>query len=193
MCGTPDYLAPEIILNKGHNHAVDYWALGVLVYEMIHGWPPFYHDSPMKVYEKIIMGKVDYPATFSKALEDIVSKFLVKNPSKRLGNVKGGISDITKHKWFGSFDWRGLMAGTLLAPVMPNLSAFDAAVAAGAEDEEEEENNEADQEQHQVRLSVRPPARLRVSSAAADPSLVCCPPHRRATGCPSCCSRRRAL
>lgn len=49
MCGTPDYLAPEIILNKGHNNAVDYWALGVLIFEMIHGWPPFYHDQPMRV------------------------------------------------------------------------------------------------------------------------------------------------
>lgn len=149
MCGTPDYLAPEIILNKGHNHAVDYWALGVLIFEMIHGWPPFYHDQPMKVYEKIITGKVDYPATFTKALEDIVSKFLVKNPSKRLGNVKGGIADITKHKWFGSFDWRGLMAGTLLAPSMPNLSAFDAAVAAEGEDESDEDDDD-ESERHEV-------------------------------------------
>ncbi len=49
MCGTPDYLAPELVLNKGHDYAVDYWALGVLIYEMIHGWPPFFHDNPMKV------------------------------------------------------------------------------------------------------------------------------------------------
>lgn len=49
MCGTPDYLAPEIVLNKGHDYSVDYWALGVLIYEMIHGWPPFYNDDQMKV------------------------------------------------------------------------------------------------------------------------------------------------
>lgn len=49
MCGTPDYLAPELVLNKGHDYAVDYWALGVLIYEMIHGWPPFFHDNPMKM------------------------------------------------------------------------------------------------------------------------------------------------
>lgn len=142
MCGTPDYLAPEIILNKGHNHAVDYWALGVLIFEMLHGWPPFYHDQPMKVYEKIILGKVDFPPSFSKALEDIVAKFLVTNPSKRLGNMKGGIADIFKHKWFGSFDWQSLLAGTLPAPHLPDLARFDSAVAAGADDEDEMEEPE---------------------------------------------------
>lgn len=109
------------------------------MYEMIHGWPPFYHDQPMKVYEKIILGKVDYPSNFSKGLEDIIAKLLVTNPSKRLGNMKGGVADITKHKWFGSFDWQGLIKGVIAAPYLPDLSAFDAAVAAGSEEEEEEE------------------------------------------------------
>ena len=54
LCGTPDYLAPEIILNEGHDLAVDYWALGVLVYEMVVGTPPFYAEDPMEVYEKIL-------------------------------------------------------------------------------------------------------------------------------------------
>lgn len=142
MCGTPDYLAPEIILNKGHNHAVDYWALGVLIYEMVHGWPPFWDDQPMKVYEKVITGKINYPESFSKAFEELISKFLVKNPSKRLGNMKGGVADIIKHKWFGSFDWQGLLAGTLPAPLLPDLGTFDAALAAGSEDDDEDEFDE---------------------------------------------------
>jgi serine/threonine protein kinase len=111
---------------------------------MIFGWPPFYHEQPMKVYEKIILGKIDYPSTFSKALEDIISKLLVNNPSKRLGNMKGGIADIIKHKWFGSFDWRGLLAGTLMAPYMPDLTGFDSAVAAGGDEDEEEEDGECE-------------------------------------------------
>ncbi len=149
MCGTPDYLAPEIILNKGHNHAVDYWALGVLMFEMVQGWPPFYHDQPLKVYEKIILGKVNYPDRFSKALEDIIAKFLVNNPSKRLGNMKGGVKDIIKHKWFGSFDWQGLLGGTLMAPHIPDLAAFDSALAA-AEVEGDEEGNE----EHEVSIFI---------------------------------------
>lgn len=84
-------------------------------------------------YEKIIMGKVNYPDTFSKPLEDIVSRFLVTNPSKRLGNMKGGLADVTKHKWFGSFDWHGLGAGTLSAPFVPDLTIFDSALAAARE------------------------------------------------------------
>ncbi|RYG62945.1 hypothetical protein EON64_16905 [archaeon] len=142
MCGTPDYLAPEIILNKGHNQAVDYWALGVLIFEMMHGWPPFYHDQPMRVYEKIIMGKVAYPESFSKALEDLVSKFLVTNPSKRLGNMKGGMNDIMKHKWFGAFDWAGLAAGTLPAPHLPDLTSFDEALGQATEKPAADDNAE---------------------------------------------------
>lgn len=58
-----------------------------------------------------------------------MSKFLVTNPSKRLGNMKGALGDVMKHKWFGSFDWHGLSSGTLLAPFVPDLTEFDTALA----------------------------------------------------------------
>mmetsp|Transcript_7801 Transcript_7801/g.8272 ORF Transcript_7801/g.8272 Transcript_7801/m.8272 type:complete len:775 (-) Transcript_7801:268-2592(-) len=121
MCGTPDYLAPEIILNEGHDIAVDYWALGVLIYEMVTGWPPFYADEPMKTYEKIVACAVSFPVYITRQLSDLVSKLLTTQPGKRLGNLKGGINDIMKHKWFGSFDWNGLDSLSIPAPYIPTI------------------------------------------------------------------------
>lgn len=62
LCGTPEYLAPEIILQQGHNQAVDWWALGVLLYEMISGYPPFYDQNPYDIYRRIAVGYYEFPS-----------------------------------------------------------------------------------------------------------------------------------
>ena len=76
LCGTPDYLAPEIILNKGHGKPVDWWAMGVLIYEMMAGYPPFYDEDPMGTYQKILHGKLEFASHFSRGARDLVKKLL---------------------------------------------------------------------------------------------------------------------
>ncbi len=94
-------------------------------------------------YEKIISGKVNYPESFSKPLEDLISKLLTKNPSKRLGNMKGGLADVTKHRWFGPFDWKGLHNGTINPPYVPDLEDFHRRLEEADEEQDEEDEEDA--------------------------------------------------
>lgn len=123
LCGTPDYLAPEIILSKGHNKAVDYWALGVLIYEMCAGFVPFYSDDVMEVYQLILQHDLKFPSHFSRNVIDLVSKLMHANPSKRMGVLRGGTEDIKKVKWFGGFDWGRLLKKDLTPPIIPNCKS----------------------------------------------------------------------
>jgi cGMP-dependent protein kinase len=125
LCGTPDYLAPEIILNEGHDLAVDYWALGVLIFEMVVGAPPFYAEDPMEVYEKILGGNPAMPTFFTRNLSDLIKKLLRSQQGKRLGNSRGGTAAVIKHKWFSSFDWTGLESGEMKAPYKPTIASPD--------------------------------------------------------------------
>ncbi|KAF1771736.1 hypothetical protein GCK72_003564 [Caenorhabditis remanei] len=116
LCGTPEYLAPEIILSKGYNKAVDWWALGVLIYEMAAGYPPFFADQPIQIYEKIVSGKVKFPSHFSNELKDLLKNLLQVDLTKRYGNLKNGVADIKNHKWFGSTDWIAIYQKKITPP-----------------------------------------------------------------------------
>ncbi len=140
LCGTPDYLAPEVILNEGHDWAVDYWALGILVYEMTAGSPPFYADDPMEVYEKILSGHIFIPAYFTRGLADLVKKLLKTYQSKRLGKTKGGTSSVMKHKWFSGFDWDALLSKKMCPPFVPKVRGDDD--ASNFDDYPEDEDDE---------------------------------------------------
>eukprot|EP01136_Pigoraptor_vietnamica_P009446 Opistho-1_new@45956 len=121
LCGTPEYLAPEIILSKGYSHAVDWWALGILIFEMLAGHAPFTDPNPMGIYEKIIAGRIAFPKHFKPEEIDLISHLCTADLTRRYGNMKGGVDDIKNHAFFNGIDWPALYGLKIPAPFIPNV------------------------------------------------------------------------
>ena len=102
LVGTPEYLAPEIILSKGHDKAVDYWSFGVLCYELLVGVSPFYRQgsSRMDMFKRIVRGRYSFPPFCNDKASDLIGKLLVRKEMERLGNLSQGYVDIKLHPWY---------------------------------------------------------------------------------------------
>lgn len=124
LCGTPEYLAPEIIMSKGHDKAVDYWSYGVMLYEMLVGQSPFYlyGTDQVSLFKRIVMVKYDCPAHVSDDAEDCIKKLLTRRQASRIGNLSRGHLDIQDHAFFKTLDFKALNEKTLEAPWKPEIT-----------------------------------------------------------------------
>jgi len=125
VCGTPDYLAPEVIVGRGHNKGVDFWTLGIFIYECINGVAPFYSKKDMDIYRKILRAPVKYTKRMSVETRELVSKLLRKKAAKRLGVRKGEV--IHEQPFFvkSNWSWEKFLQLEVNAPYPPKKVGFE--------------------------------------------------------------------
>ena len=140
LCGTAEYLAPEIVNSKGHGNGADWWALGVVIYEMLAGYPPWYAQNPFEIYQQILKAQAVYPGHFDVNLYEgivpttgmpavtgaqaaprtgLLARLLQPDRYKRIGCLKNGAEDIKKHKWFRGLNWAALYNKHMQPPSGP--------------------------------------------------------------------------
>ncbi|KAF1670374.1 Serine/threonine-protein kinase N2, partial [Pygoscelis papua] len=121
FCGTPEFLAPEVLTDISYTRAVDWWGLGVLIYEMLVGESPFPGDDEEEVFDSIVNDEVRYPRFLSSEALSIIRKLLRKCPERRLGAGEKDAEEIKIQAFFKEIDWDALLARTLKPPFVPTL------------------------------------------------------------------------
>ncbi|XP_028827664.1 serine/threonine-protein kinase N2 isoform X1 [Denticeps clupeoides] len=121
FCGTPEFLAPEVLTESNYTRAVDWWGLGVLIYEMLVGESPFPGDDEEEVFDSIVNDDVRYPRFLSPESVSIIQKLLQKNPEKRLGAGEQDANEVKRHRFFQGVDWESLLSKKVKPPFLPTV------------------------------------------------------------------------
>lgn len=121
VCGTPEYLAPEIIKSEGHQKSADWWAFGILIYEMLVGYPPFFDHNPYKIYKKVVQGDYTIPEDLNREAADLIRKLLTRQPEARLGSSSS--EEVKRHEWFEGVDFETVFRKEIPTPWVPSLKS----------------------------------------------------------------------
>jgi len=121
MCGTPEYLAPEILDKKGHGKAVDWYSLCALIYEMLTGLPPYYTRDREKLFERIRRGDLSYPSYVTPVAKSLLQSLLYADPNRRLGGGPGDGEEVKAHAFWAGLDWAAVLQKRMPPPFKPNV------------------------------------------------------------------------
>ncbi|XP_012274950.1 ribosomal protein S6 kinase beta-1 isoform X2 [Orussus abietinus] len=125
MCGTIEYMAPEILTRSGHGKAVDWWSLGALMFDMLTGNPPFTGDDRRKTIEKILRGKLSLPQYLTPDARDLIRKLLKRQVAQRLGSSPSDAEQVMSHNFFKHISWQDVISRKLEPPFKPSLKSAD--------------------------------------------------------------------
>ncbi|KAF8397944.1 hypothetical protein HHK36_016870 [Tetracentron sinense] len=122
MCGTGEYMSPEVVLGNGYDKATDWWSVGIMLFEMLTGYLPFIGSNQQKIQHKIINEKAKLPAFLTREAHSLLKGLLQKEASKRLGGGPSGSEEIKRHEWFRPINWKKLEAREIKPSFCPQVT-----------------------------------------------------------------------